>query len=202
MNIFTKFHKDWTTIVNFLLIAKFWASLLLFAPPYTYLSVSIPSIRSHLTFLLVLLTVHSGPVSMSLPNERSNGIESFANIVFVTCASFQAGYEGFEGNVRRNWIFRQLFAELAGKMLIWAILAPRNADKLALGGSPFHPLPLLPMLSLQKKVIADGCFYLYLFRRKDGKRMNRLYFIFFEKEKNLIWINLENYCEIVFWQSF
>ena len=26
MNIFTKFHKDWTTIVDFLLIAKFWAS--------------------------------------------------------------------------------------------------------------------------------------------------------------------------------
>ena len=63
-------------------------------------------------------------------------------------------------------------------MLIWAILAPRNADKLALGGSPFHPLPLLPMLSLQKKVIADCCFYLYLFGRKDGKRINRLYFIF------------------------
>ena len=26
MNIFTKFHKDWTTIVDFLVIAKFWAS--------------------------------------------------------------------------------------------------------------------------------------------------------------------------------
>ena len=26
MNILTKFHKDWTTIVDFLLIAKFWAS--------------------------------------------------------------------------------------------------------------------------------------------------------------------------------
>ena len=26
MNIFTEFHKDWTTIVDFLLIAKFWAT--------------------------------------------------------------------------------------------------------------------------------------------------------------------------------
>ena len=33
MNIFTKFHKDWTIIVDFLLIAKFWAILLLFGPP-------------------------------------------------------------------------------------------------------------------------------------------------------------------------
>ena len=33
MNIFTKFHKDWATIVDFLLIAKFWASLLFFVSP-------------------------------------------------------------------------------------------------------------------------------------------------------------------------
>ena len=33
MNIFTKFHKDWTTIVDFLLIAKFWACLLFFPHP-------------------------------------------------------------------------------------------------------------------------------------------------------------------------
>ena len=123
--------------------------------------------------------------TMSLPNERSNWIESFANIVFVTCASFQASYEGFEGNVRRNWIFRQLFAELAGKMLIWAILAPRNADKLALGGSPFHPLPLLPMLSLQKKVIADGCFYLtFLVGWKKNEGRKRRCCIFMKDKKN------------------
>ena len=36
MNIFTKFHKDWTTIGDFLLIANFWASLLIFWAPYTY----------------------------------------------------------------------------------------------------------------------------------------------------------------------
>ena len=35
MNIFTKFHKDWTTIVDFLLIAKFWASVLFFCTPST-----------------------------------------------------------------------------------------------------------------------------------------------------------------------
>ena len=33
MNIFTKFHKDWTTNVDFLLIAKFWACLLFFYSP-------------------------------------------------------------------------------------------------------------------------------------------------------------------------
>ena len=33
MNIFTNFHKDWTTIVDFLLIAKFWASVLFFVHP-------------------------------------------------------------------------------------------------------------------------------------------------------------------------
>ena len=33
MNIFTKFHKNWTTIVDFLLIAKFWAILLFFVHP-------------------------------------------------------------------------------------------------------------------------------------------------------------------------
>ena len=33
MNIFTKFHKDWTTIVDFLLIAKFWASAIFFVHP-------------------------------------------------------------------------------------------------------------------------------------------------------------------------
>ena len=38
MNIFTKFHKDWTTIVDFLLIAKFWASLLFFVSPSTMLT--------------------------------------------------------------------------------------------------------------------------------------------------------------------
>ena len=33
MNIFTKFHKDWTTIVDFLLIAKFWATPIFFPHP-------------------------------------------------------------------------------------------------------------------------------------------------------------------------
>ena len=102
---------------------------------------------------------------MSLPNERSNGIESFANIVFVTCASFQAGYEVFEGNVRRNWIFRQLFAELAGKMLIWAILAPRNADKLALGGllsTSFTPNAFLA----KKKLLLTAAF---IFTFSEGR---------------------------------
>ena len=33
MNIFTKFHKDWSTIVDFLLIAKFLASAIIFASP-------------------------------------------------------------------------------------------------------------------------------------------------------------------------
>ena len=43
MNIFTKFHKDWTTIVDFLLIAKFFAILLFFAPPSTILKKSLRS---------------------------------------------------------------------------------------------------------------------------------------------------------------
>ena len=33
MNIFTKFHKDWTRIVDFLLIAKFLASANNFVTP-------------------------------------------------------------------------------------------------------------------------------------------------------------------------
>ena len=33
MNIFTKFHKDWKAIVDFLLIAKFLASLNNYASP-------------------------------------------------------------------------------------------------------------------------------------------------------------------------
>ena len=39
MKIFTKFHKDWTTIVDFLLIAKFWASLLFFYSPSKYIHI-------------------------------------------------------------------------------------------------------------------------------------------------------------------
>ena len=35
MIIFTKFHKDWRKIVNFLLIAKFWARELFFGTPST-----------------------------------------------------------------------------------------------------------------------------------------------------------------------
>ena len=37
MNIFTKFHKDWTTIVDFLLIAKFWASSKFACTPSRYI---------------------------------------------------------------------------------------------------------------------------------------------------------------------
>ena len=48
MNIFTKFHKDWTAIVNFLLIAKFLASAIFYAPPSTNL----------LTYLRVLRSDH------------------------------------------------------------------------------------------------------------------------------------------------
>ena len=33
MIIFTKFHKNWSKIVDFLLLAKFWACLLFFAHP-------------------------------------------------------------------------------------------------------------------------------------------------------------------------
>ena len=36
MNIFTKFHKDWTTIVDFLLIAKFLAIPDNYDSPSTY----------------------------------------------------------------------------------------------------------------------------------------------------------------------
>ena len=35
MNIFTKFHKDWSKIVDFLLLAKFWAWALFFYSPST-----------------------------------------------------------------------------------------------------------------------------------------------------------------------
>ena len=35
MNIFTKFNKDWTTIVDFLLIANFYASPNNFGTPST-----------------------------------------------------------------------------------------------------------------------------------------------------------------------
>ena len=36
MIIFTKFHKDWSKIVDFLLLAKFWACPLFFDPPSKY----------------------------------------------------------------------------------------------------------------------------------------------------------------------
>ena len=34
--ILTKFHKDWQEVVDFLVIAKVWASLTFFAPVYIY----------------------------------------------------------------------------------------------------------------------------------------------------------------------
>ena len=40
MNIFTKFHKDWTTIVDFLLIANFGAILLFFWAPSSMVNVN------------------------------------------------------------------------------------------------------------------------------------------------------------------
>ena len=33
--VLTKFHKDWQKIVDFLVIAKFWASLIIFATVFT-----------------------------------------------------------------------------------------------------------------------------------------------------------------------
>ena len=40
MNIFTKFQKDWTTIVDFLLIAKFLASAITFCSPSIWLKIA------------------------------------------------------------------------------------------------------------------------------------------------------------------
>ena len=34
--MFTKFHKDWIKIVDFLLMANFWKSAVFFAPDFTY----------------------------------------------------------------------------------------------------------------------------------------------------------------------
>ena len=51
MNIFTKFHKDWTTIVDFLLIAKFWASLKFACTPST--RKNIPTLEKSTTLICV-----------------------------------------------------------------------------------------------------------------------------------------------------
>ena len=49
MNIFTKFHKDWTKIVDFLLIAKFLASANNFGTPSSFFDREDCTTYSHLT---------------------------------------------------------------------------------------------------------------------------------------------------------
>ena len=69
MNIFTKFQKDWTTIVDFLLIAKFLARANNFGTPSTY------------TYKLK----RNGHVHYFATKQGTSSSKTLRHVFFVTC---------------------------------------------------------------------------------------------------------------------